>query len=58
MATGDLLSTIMNKIQLNLSGKTAVFTYGRFQPLHPGHKMMIKLVVDIASRINKDIAPC
>ena len=52
------MSTIMSKINLNLSeGKTAVFTYGRFQPLHPGHKMMIQLVVDIASRINTDIAP-
>lgn len=30
-----------------------VFTYGRFNPPHKGHKMMIKRIVDLANKKNK-----
>jgi len=30
-----------------------VFTYGRFNPPHKGHKMMIERIVKLAKKLNK-----
>lgn len=30
-----------------------VFTYGRFNPPHRGHKMMIRRIVELAKKVNK-----
>ena len=38
---------------LNCKTNTAFFTYGRFQPAHTGHRIMIKTLFELAEKFNK-----